>query len=482
MHRIRMLQHYGVQPYVVFDGGHLPSKRHTEAERSARRREAHARGLELLGARRMSEARDAFVRSIDISPQMAHELIKALRQAGIPYIVAPYEADAQLAFLERVGLIDGIITEDSDLLVFGCNTVLFKLDTYGNCVEVQRSRFAEVKQVALDGWGIKEFRQLAILSGCDYLPSIAGMGLRVAHRLLRRYETAEHVLRAVRLEGKMSVPPAYEENFRRAELTFAHQRVWDPRGDGMLTTLEPLPPSLADDLVPFIGELLPTELARAVACGNIDPITRMPIEHAAPPPATRTQPSIHSFFRRPLAARDTNVPSAPPADPAAKPTKPAKPADASSRSSSPADVFDVFCARSSSPVHTPPASPKRAPHDDGVVSSPVSSPASSPVRVPAKRPAEVLDAERRRDWHERFTFSGTRPRHVALPGTTPPSLRAPVRRVVSETTPTRRSLHLTQRSTTTPTPTLRPSRGTPTPGSGAARLLKFRYTEPATPT
>jgi len=33
MHRIRMLQHYGVKPYVVFDGGPLPSKAGTEAER-----------------------------------------------------------------------------------------------------------------------------------------------------------------------------------------------------------------------------------------------------------------------------------------------------------------------------------------------------------------------------------------------------------------------------------------------------------------
>ena len=33
MHRIRMLKHYGVHPYVVFDGGHLPSKARTEAER-----------------------------------------------------------------------------------------------------------------------------------------------------------------------------------------------------------------------------------------------------------------------------------------------------------------------------------------------------------------------------------------------------------------------------------------------------------------
>ena len=48
---------------------------------------------------------------------------KALRAENVEYIVAPYEADAQLCFLEREGIVDGIITEDSDLLVFGCKQV-----------------------------------------------------------------------------------------------------------------------------------------------------------------------------------------------------------------------------------------------------------------------------------------------------------------------------------------------------------------------
>ena len=42
----------------------------------------------------------------------------------IDYIVAPFEADAQLAYLELQGIIQGIITEDSDLVVFGCKEVL----------------------------------------------------------------------------------------------------------------------------------------------------------------------------------------------------------------------------------------------------------------------------------------------------------------------------------------------------------------------
>ncbi len=50
-------------------------------------------------------------------------MAQALRAEGVEYIVAPYEADAQLYFLEREGYVDGIITEDSDLLVFGCKHV-----------------------------------------------------------------------------------------------------------------------------------------------------------------------------------------------------------------------------------------------------------------------------------------------------------------------------------------------------------------------
>ena len=37
--------------------------------------------------------------------------------------MAPYEADAQLAYLNKIGVAQIIITEDSDLLLFGCEKV-----------------------------------------------------------------------------------------------------------------------------------------------------------------------------------------------------------------------------------------------------------------------------------------------------------------------------------------------------------------------
>ena len=38
---------------------------------------------------------------------------------GIEFIVAPYEADAQLAYMYKTGRADVVITEDSDLIAFG---------------------------------------------------------------------------------------------------------------------------------------------------------------------------------------------------------------------------------------------------------------------------------------------------------------------------------------------------------------------------
>ena len=50
--------------------------------------------------------------------------------------MAPYEADAQLAYLFKQGKIDLVITEDSDLLLFGASKVFFKMNTQGRGFEI----------------------------------------------------------------------------------------------------------------------------------------------------------------------------------------------------------------------------------------------------------------------------------------------------------------------------------------------------------
>lgn len=59
----------------------------------------------------------------NITDQMTKEAQELLQIFGIPYIVAPTEAEAQCAFLESVKLTDGTITDDSDVWLFGGRTV-----------------------------------------------------------------------------------------------------------------------------------------------------------------------------------------------------------------------------------------------------------------------------------------------------------------------------------------------------------------------
>lgn len=177
----------------------------------------------------------------------------------MPYVVAPYEADAQMAYLERIGLVDGIITEDSDLLVFGCRNVLFKLDFISSTiVSISRADFGSVTTaeggISLLGWSDDQFRAMAILSGCDYLPSIQGIGLKTAWSLLRKYRNVEQVVRAIRLEGKKCVPKGYLEAYNSAEKVFLHQRVYCPL-DQRLVKLTDIPLGIewGDNEESFVG-------------------------------------------------------------------------------------------------------------------------------------------------------------------------------------------------------------------------------------
>jgi len=73
---------------------------------------------------------------VEINGDMIHLFIQELKHLGVQYVVAPYESDAQLAFLYHTKVIDVVITEDSDLLAFGVDRVLFKMDHQGNGLEI----------------------------------------------------------------------------------------------------------------------------------------------------------------------------------------------------------------------------------------------------------------------------------------------------------------------------------------------------------
>jgi exonuclease-1 len=161
---VKLLLDHKITPVLVFDGDSLPMKRNRELERKKyvifslffslsrifsstssnlflpasvvgavcatlyrKREEYKTKALEYLRMGNQKAANDFFQRAVDITPRMAYNLIQVLQQEGIEYIVAPYEADAQLAYLSLHHYIDAVITEDSDLIPYGASRVLLHL-------------------------------------------------------------------------------------------------------------------------------------------------------------------------------------------------------------------------------------------------------------------------------------------------------------------------------------------------------------------
>ena len=322
-----MLIHFGVIPYIVFDGDYLPSKAATEVERAKRRADSKKKGLELYRLNKPSQAHLELQKAVDVTPEMARQLIDELKKIGVQYVVAPYEADAQLAFLERKGIIQGMISEDSDLLVFGAKRLLTKLDQYGDCIEISRADFTACREISLVGWTDAEFRRMAILSGCDYLASINKMGLKTAYRYVRKYKTIEKIIQMLQFDGQYHIPTGYLQAFYKAELTFLHQRVFCPEKNDLVMMTELATEAHPEDFS-FIGPHVEQEVAVAVAKGELDPMTKTPIFVRSAVKTTPNTPwgrslkdsidsssamkpnmSIQSFFktkRTPLAELDPN--------------------------------------------------------------------------------------------------------------------------------------------------------------------------------
>jgi exonuclease-1 len=77
-----------------------------------------------------------------------------------------------------------VITEDSDLLPFGVKRCFFKMDFKGDGTEVDiRQMEQALGSEMFHGFSGDKLLTVCILSGCDYLESIKGIGLKKAYKL-----------------------------------------------------------------------------------------------------------------------------------------------------------------------------------------------------------------------------------------------------------------------------------------------------------
>ena len=124
-----------------------------------------------------------------ITDEMKAEVIQLIKLFGIPYVESPAEAEAQCAKLEELGLVDGIVTEDSDVFVFGGKTVYKNIFDDQKYVEAYLASDAQ-RDLALDR---NKMVALAMLLGGDYSEGVKGVGIVNGMEVLQAFDCSSSV-------------------------------------------------------------------------------------------------------------------------------------------------------------------------------------------------------------------------------------------------------------------------------------------------
>jgi len=265
---IRRLTNTGIQVICVFDGDALPAKRAEAHQRREHREEARQKVQQLVkeGASK-SEVYQQACKGVSISSKCINALVELCVQERWPYIISPYEADPQLAYLCRSGVVDAVLSEDSDLLAYGCPRLLTKWrdseaieidisNTFHNTVAdlgtkgmnpVELGTLSQqLNSVISDTFTYQRFVWLCLLTSCDYIEGkyhIPGFGISTVIKNLFKYKTLSAVLKYVEKEKKIQDKfSALEVKWddvvrlhREAEKTFFNHVVYCPVKNAVIT-------------------------------------------------------------------------------------------------------------------------------------------------------------------------------------------------------------------------------------------------------
>ena len=175
--------------------------------------EDYEKELRQLRNQQKKDRRDAD----EVTHIMVTECQQLLKLFGLPYITAPMEAEAQCAELVNLGLVDGIVTDDSDIFLFGGTRVYKNMFNQAKFVECYLSSDLE-KEYSLDRQKLIRF---AHLLGSDYTEGLPNVGPVTALEILSEFERLEDFAKwweTVQMGQKLSAEDAanaFRRKFRK---------------------------------------------------------------------------------------------------------------------------------------------------------------------------------------------------------------------------------------------------------------------------
>lgn len=246
-HRTIRMMEAGLKPVYVFDGK-PPELKSKELDKRREGRLAAEAELKAAIESGDTEAQDKFSkRTVRATREQGDDCKRLLKLMGVPFYEAATEAEAQCAVLNKAGKLFATGTEDMDALTFGTPVLLRHL-TFSEArkmpvLEIHLDEVLTALEISMDS-----FIDLCILMGCDYLPSIKGIGPKTAYTLVKKYGSIEKILESdeMKKQDKWAVPDDFLANFKSAREFFQKPDVhqldgefkWtDPDEEGLLAFL-----------------------------------------------------------------------------------------------------------------------------------------------------------------------------------------------------------------------------------------------------
>jgi len=181
-----------ITPIFVFDGKPPQFKKDTLQKRKELKK--FAEDQLKLDTLTVEERITYFMQSTRISPEILKDTKEMLDILGIPYVNAPEEADAQCVSLIQNNLAYAVATEDMDLLTFGAKRLLRNFfSKEDETIEINLDDM--LKELKIDQ---KKFIDLSILLGCDYLPTLEGIGYVRSYNYITKYKSLEGIFEVVK--------------------------------------------------------------------------------------------------------------------------------------------------------------------------------------------------------------------------------------------------------------------------------------------
>jgi len=201
--RVKFYLTNGILPVFVFDGMPIEAKKKTIEKRNVNKEKLYVRLEELRSKIAEIEEEKTEIKQeikqeiekvssqiITIKKHHISEVKELLTLSGIPYCTAPDDAEKFCAFLERNGIVDYTVTDDTDALTFGCKRIL----------KTSISKIIEINtDIVLEKFGMdmNMFIDFCILSGCDYTDTINQIGPVTSFNLIKKYNNIEEVIKKI---------------------------------------------------------------------------------------------------------------------------------------------------------------------------------------------------------------------------------------------------------------------------------------------